>query len=120
MQDGAPPHNGLSVQRLFGQHFTEERVIGRFFPLAWPPLSPDPTSCDFFLWGYLKSNVYLGGVTTLTTLKDNISRAVLNILGDMLRLAVENLVYRMQCVVDEKGSHIERGLCPHRRNAFIE
>ncbi|GBO04957.1 hypothetical protein AVEN_115899-1 [Araneus ventricosus] len=74
------------------------------------PFSADLTSCDFFLWGYLKSKVYLGGVPTLTTLKDNILRTVLSIPGDMLLPAVENVVCRMQCVVQEKGDHIERCL----------
>ncbi|GBN67455.1 hypothetical protein AVEN_80991-1 [Araneus ventricosus] len=71
------------------------------------PFSPDLISCDFFLWGYLKSKVYLGGVPTLTTLKDNILRTVLSIPADTLLSAVENAVYRMQCVVHAKGGHIE-------------
>ncbi|GBL77016.1 hypothetical protein AVEN_12670-1 [Araneus ventricosus] len=75
------------------------------------PFSPDQTSCDFFLWGYLKSKVYLGGVRTLTTLKDNILRTVLSIPDDMLLSAVEDVVYRMQCVVHEKCGPIERGWC---------
>ncbi|GBN42560.1 hypothetical protein AVEN_89634-1 [Araneus ventricosus] len=74
------------------------------------PFSADLTSCDIFLWGYLKSKVYLGGVPTLTTLKDNILRTVLSISGDMLLAAVESVVYMIQCVVQEKGGHIERCL----------
>ena len=27
--------------------------------LAWPPRSPDATPCDFFLWGYVKDQVYV-------------------------------------------------------------
>ncbi|GBL90229.1 hypothetical protein AVEN_130344-1 [Araneus ventricosus] len=69
------------------------------------PFSPDLTSCDFFLWGYLKSKVYLGGVPTMTTLKDNILRTVLSIPGGTLLLAFENVVYRMQFMVHKKGSH---------------
>ncbi|GBO21202.1 hypothetical protein AVEN_268560-1 [Araneus ventricosus] len=64
------------------------------------PFSPDLTSCDFLLWGYLKSNV----------LKDNILWTVLSIPGDMSLLAVENVMYRIQCEVHEKGVHIERDL----------
>ncbi|GBN87817.1 hypothetical protein AVEN_247069-1 [Araneus ventricosus] len=71
------------------------------------PFSPDLTPCGFFLWGYLKSKVYLGG---LTTLKGNILRTVLSIPGDMLLSAVENVVYEMQCVIQEKGGHTEKGL----------
>ncbi|GBL79749.1 hypothetical protein AVEN_18269-1 [Araneus ventricosus] len=74
------------------------------------PFSPDITSYDFFLWGYLKSIVHLGGVSTLTILNDNILLPVLSIPGDMLLSAVHNVVRMMQCVVNEKGGHIERGL----------
>lgn len=109
MQDGAPPHIGLAVRNVLRQNFTEERVISRFFPVAWPARSPDLTPCDFFLWGYLKSKVYLGGVPNLRTLKDNISRTVMNIPSDMLRSAVENTVFRMQWVVQQDGGHIEGG-----------
>ena len=27
--------------------------------LAWPPCSPRATPCDFFLWGYVKDQVYV-------------------------------------------------------------
>ncbi|GBM45557.1 hypothetical protein AVEN_152591-1 [Araneus ventricosus] len=74
------------------------------------PFSEDLTSCDFFLWSYLKSEVYLGSVPTLTTLKNNMLQTMLSIPGDTLLSAVENVVHRMQCVVHEKGGHTERGL----------
>ncbi|GBM82801.1 hypothetical protein AVEN_139447-1 [Araneus ventricosus] len=72
--------------------------------------SLDLISFDFFLWGYLKSKVYLGGVSTLAILKDNMLRAVLSIPGDMLLSAVENVVYKIQCLVHEKADRIEKGL----------
>ncbi|GBO20329.1 hypothetical protein AVEN_125406-1 [Araneus ventricosus] len=78
----------------------------------------DLTSCDFFLWGYLKSKVYVGGVLTLTTLKVNILLTVLNNPLDLLLSAVENVVYRMQCVVHEKGAHIEGYHIPSPRKQF--
>ena len=83
MQDGAPPHIGKSVQQLLRQHFTEERDISRCFHVAWPPRSPDLTPCDFFLWGYLKSKVYLGGVSNLSVLKENITWTVRNLLPEL-------------------------------------
>ncbi|GBM02077.1 hypothetical protein AVEN_209762-1 [Araneus ventricosus] len=74
------------------------------------PISPEFTSAPLFLWGYLKSKVYLGGVPALMTLNNNILRTVLSISGDTLLSAVENVVYRMQCVVHKKGGHTERVL----------
>lgn len=110
MQDGAPPHIALQVQRLLRETFTEERVISRCFPTAWPPRSPDLTPCDFWLWGYLKSQVYQGVVQNLGTLKDNISRTVRQIPADMLLSAVANAVHRMQYMVHKNGGHIEPDL----------
>lgn len=57
MQDGAPSHSGRAVQQFLRQHFTDDRVISRYFHMAWLPRSPDLTQCDFWLWGYLKFNV---------------------------------------------------------------
>ena len=34
------------------------RWIGRRGPVAWAPRSPDLTSPDFYLWGFLKNTVY--------------------------------------------------------------
>ncbi|GBN91357.1 hypothetical protein AVEN_227047-1 [Araneus ventricosus] len=73
------------------------------------PFSADLTSYGFFLSRYLKSKVYLSGVLALMT-KDNILRTVLSIPGDNLLSVVDNVVYRMQCVVQEKGGHIKRCL----------
>ncbi|GBO03240.1 hypothetical protein AVEN_174944-1 [Araneus ventricosus] len=45
---------------------------------------PGSESMRLFLWAYLKSKVYLGGIQTLTILKDNILRTVLSIPCDMV------------------------------------
>ncbi|GFV37059.1 uncharacterized protein TNCV_2382061 [Trichonephila clavipes] len=50
IQDGAPPHIGLYMQQFLWQHFTNDRVISRAFPIAWPPRSSDLNPCDFWLW----------------------------------------------------------------------
>jgi hypothetical protein len=34
------------------------RWIGRDGPVPWPPRSPDITPLAFFLWGYVKGNVF--------------------------------------------------------------
>ncbi|GBM43708.1 hypothetical protein AVEN_60513-1 [Araneus ventricosus] len=58
MQNGAPPHIHRSVKQVSPQTFTNERVISRGFPTAWPPRWPDLTPCDFWLWGFVKDQVY--------------------------------------------------------------
>ncbi|GFX75124.1 transposable element tc3 transposase [Trichonephila clavipes] len=72
MQDGAPSHIHGSVKALLLQHFSEGRVISLSLPNPWPPRSLHLTQCDFWLWGYLKSLVYHGGVATLNNLKNSI------------------------------------------------
>jgi hypothetical protein len=41
--------------------------------MKWPPHFPDPTPCDFFLWGYVKEQVF---VPTLTLDIDELKLAV--------------------------------------------
>ena len=64
--------------------------------------------------GYLKSQVYVGRVSSLSVLKDNITKTVRNIPRDMLCTVEENVVHRMHGVISENGAHIEYGLIPHR------
>jgi hypothetical protein len=55
------------------------RLISRFGDVPWPPRSPDLSSCDFFLWGYLKGRAYTHKSGNLNELKDAIRKEVLTI-----------------------------------------
>ncbi|GFU44617.1 DUF4817 domain-containing protein [Trichonephila clavipes] len=60
-QDGAPPHWHFSV-RDWLDITVPNQWIGRKEPpdkicIGWPPRSPDLTSCDFYLWGFIKNCV---------------------------------------------------------------
>jgi len=63
MQDGALPHRTNAVFELLDEHFPG-RVLGLGYGdkhsggLDWPPYSPDLNPCDFYLWGFLKDEVY--------------------------------------------------------------
>ena len=50
-----------------------------------PPRSPDLTPPDFFLWGYLKSKVYVNKPRTVAELKDNIREEIAAIPAEMLK-----------------------------------
>ncbi|KFM74800.1 hypothetical protein X975_15826, partial [Stegodyphus mimosarum] len=56
-KDGASPHWGTIIRSSLNDHFTG-RWIGQGGPIPWPPRSPDITPLDFFLWGFVKDNVY--------------------------------------------------------------
>ena len=58
MHDGAPPHWGIFVRNWLNNKMPQ-RWMGHGSPnMTWPPRSPDLTACDFFLWGFVKSNIY--------------------------------------------------------------
>ncbi len=53
----------------------------------WPSRYPDLSSLDYFLWWYLKDQVYSPASTTLEDLKANIVRRIDRILFSMLQRA---------------------------------
>ncbi|GFU81665.1 DUF4817 domain-containing protein [Trichonephila clavipes] len=93
MQDGATSHTANPVKTFLIQTFTRTfpRIVSRRCRYPWPPRSPDLTPADFWLWGYLKSRVYLSGPLSLLELKDVIRREVSSIHPDMLHSAVLDL-----------------------------
>ncbi|EZA51149.1 hypothetical protein X777_10422 [Ooceraea biroi] len=56
--DGAGPHYANIVRDYLNETFRNV-WIGRGSRVRWPARSPDLTSPDFYLWGYLKDVVYL-------------------------------------------------------------
>ena len=82
-QDGAPPHWGINVRRFLDTMFPE-RWIGRDGPTLWPARSPDITPLDFFLWDFVKDNVYRTPVPDMVTLKTRICSAIECITEEML------------------------------------
>ena len=95
MQNGAPQHTVLSVRQVLQQHF-DDRIIERNFAVSWPPLSPDFTPLDFWLWSYLKSEVY---ARNLSELKVAIKREILQIHPAMICSSLLKTISRMQSVV---------------------
>jgi hypothetical protein len=71
MHDGAPAHFSLFARRYLNRKFSSQ-WIGRGGPIAWPPRSPDLNILDFFLWGHLKSLVYLSQANNVKTLRNRI------------------------------------------------
>ena len=61
--DGAPPHYALFSRQAMNEIF-DEKWIGRGGPVAWPSRSPDLTSPDYFLWGFVKERVMAVAPTT--------------------------------------------------------
>jgi hypothetical protein len=59
-----------------------------------PPRSPDATPCDFFLWGYVKDQVYVPPLpASILELKVRIRTAIETITADMLQTVWNKLDY---------------------------
>jgi transposase len=70
-QDGAPAHYATIIRQHLDNVFPGH-WIGRRGTIDWPARSPDLTPLDFFLWGYLKAEVYKTQPQSLDDLKHRI------------------------------------------------
>ena len=81
----------------------DDRWIGRGGSISWAPRSPDMTPLDFFLWGYIKSNIYNNNIKDLNDLKSKITQEIRAIEKETLKnvfLEVEkrlNFCISVQC-----------------------
>lgn len=61
--------NRLTILSFFANNIPR-RIISRYSDVSWPPRSPDISPCDFFVWGYVKSKVYVEIPRNIQELKD--------------------------------------------------
>jgi len=106
-QDGATAHTARETMQLLRQCFGN-KIIARNGNVNWPSRSPDLTSPDFFLWGYLKEKVYINKPQTLQKLKENIRNEVreLNRNRVILHSVMDNVLERAQICEAENGNHL--------------
>ena len=109
-QDGAPPHWARPVRNWLNEEMPG-KWIGRGSPtdknIAWPARSPDLTLMDYFVWGFVKSKVYVQNYENLEYLKNSIRAAFREISADMIASSLKNLQKRLKQVVQQGGRHIE-------------
>jgi hypothetical protein len=111
MQDGAPPHHHAAVHEWLNRHFTN-RWIGRssanlIAPFRWPPYSPDLTPCDFFLWGWVKSQIYRTQPTDLDDLQSRIQQAFDELPQEMINRAIDSYERRLERCIEVDGKSVE-------------
>jgi hypothetical protein len=70
-QDRATAHTARTAKCVLNEMFPA-CVISRRGNTEWPARFPDFNTCNFFLWGYLKSKVYEKKPRTMVDLKQNI------------------------------------------------
>lgn len=104
-QDGATAHTARPTTEILRAAFPG-RLISRFGDLHWPARSPDLTVLDFFLWGFLKSRVYVNKPRTLEALKENIRQECGNLSPEVLARVMENAINRARIVINSGGGHL--------------
>ena len=73
-----------------------------------PPRSPDAAPCDFFLWGYVKDQVYVPPLpASIPEMKVRIRTAIETITADILQTVWNEFDYRIDVCGITKGAHIE-------------
>lgn len=107
--DGAAPHYAQIVKNFLDQNFNG-RWIGRGGPVAWPARSPDLTSPDFYLWGYLKNVVYEREPTTREDMIERIRIACRAIPRAILLKTVDHFAKRIRLCVQVNGGNFEQFL----------
>ncbi|XP_068233554.1 uncharacterized protein [Palaemon carinicauda] len=91
-QDGATAHTARWSMEML------KRVV--------PWMSPDLSPCDFFLWGYLKAEVYKHRPRTLQELKDVIRQEVAAIPREVTRRTMDNFRERLRECLNNGGHHL--------------
>ena len=76
--------------------------------VEWPPRSPDFSPLDFFLWGHLKSKVYVNPPRDLDDLEERITAEVNVLRRDrvLIRRAVYDMLRRAQICQERNGGHV--------------
>lgn len=106
-QDGAPPHYASTVRAWLDGTFPSRWMGRASSTMPWPPRSPDLTICDFFVWGFIKSKVYIGRIASTSDLKARIEKAFLLISDRMRFAAFKEYSRRLRRCVELRGGHVE-------------
>ena len=107
-QDGAPAHRRIIVREFLAEVFNN-RVIGLGHEHEWPPRSPDLTPCDYFLWGYVKSKVFISPPSNLNDLRNKIIAVFAQLKQNQQFIinAVLAMKKRARVCVRRNGEHVE-------------
>jgi hypothetical protein len=105
-QDGATAHTANESRAVLRGMFPG-RLISQRGDIAWPARSPDLSPCDYFLWGYLKAEVFKHRPRTIEELKDAIRSEITAIPEALTRRALQNFRVRLQECITREGKHLD-------------
>jgi len=104
-QDGATYYTPHATMDILHEQF-EGMIILRGGDMNWPPRSCHLTPLDFFLWSYLKSQVYTNKPQTIDALKVNITNVIQQIQPDLCEKVIENWTARIRVTKRSRGGHL--------------
>jgi hypothetical protein len=108
-QDGASAHFAKSVRSWLDVKFSD-RWIGRGGPISWAPRSPDLSPLDFFLWGYIRANIYKTRIEDLNDLKTRIAQEIQSIDKKTLHDVFLETGKRLNFCISLEGNTFEQNL----------
>ena len=73
----------------------------------WPARYPDLSPLDYFLWGYVKENVFKRQPADIEILKEIVHEVVSSIDQDVLRAVMANLEKRIHLCIEQQEGYFE-------------
>src|SRR5215469_428712 len=104
--DGAPAHYLAKVRQFLDASFPDH-WIGRRGTIEWPARSPDLSPLDFFLWGYLKAQVFQIRSNNIEELKTRIANVFNDIPPDILAKVRKEFYDRLGYCLLVNGDNFE-------------
>lgn len=106
-QDGCPAHNSRQVQTFLTETFGE-KIISTNGPVRWPARSPDLTPLDFYLWGFVKNEVYeFNPPENRQVLELRTRNIISHINRNTIHRVTRNVEKKCQRCIDKNGRHFE-------------
>ena len=105
-QDGAAPHTADITMEWLDHRFPD-RLISRCRKPEWSLHSPDLNPPDFYLWGFLKDNVYENNPQSIAELKTAIDQNIRAISKKECVRVINNFALRIQVCHQRNGGYLE-------------
>ena len=103
---GHPPH--IKCLPTWLRERFDDRLISRRCDVEWAAHSTDLNPLDFYLWGYLKYNVYENNPQTIGELKAAITGKIRQIPKEKGVRVIDNYAPRVQVCLQRRGQHYEQ------------
>ena len=108
-QDGAPAHNAAVTTNKLNQMFGDQ-WMGTRGPVPWPARSPDLSPLDFFIWGFVKDQIFKTIPESREELEERVRNAIARITHLQLLNAEKSVKKRCQHCLDQNGGQFEHYL----------